>query len=271
MMMNSKARGSISNFVQLAGMRGTMQKPNGEPVEIPIVSSFRDGLSVSEFFLSTHGARKGSADTALKTADSGYMTRRLVDVAHDIIVREEDCHTTQGVKVSAFKDDKDGIIEPFYERIVGRFTNKKVINPETKEVIVDKNGETVTYKTGAKEIVGYTDGENPMPIYEDEEEDVCDISNFANLYDWIMSTAVSEDDDIETRTKKLNEFNNNVYNKFDKDYLLFYYVYTFVAQMVDQRAKNMFLTHWAEKDGKYGKWQPWLYDNDTCLGINNEG
>ena len=101
-MMNSKARGSISNFVQLAGMRGTMAKPNGEPVEIPIKSSFRDGLSVSEFFLSTHGARKGSADTALKTADSGYMTRRLVDVAQDLIVREEDCGTTEGVKVSAF-------------------------------------------------------------------------------------------------------------------------------------------------------------------------
>ena len=138
-MMNSKARGSISNFVQLAGMRGTMAKPNGEPVEIPIKSSFRDGLSVSEFFLSTHGARKGSADTALKTADSGYMTRRLVDVAQDLIVREEDCGTTEGVRVSAFKDDKDGIIEPLYDRILGRFTNKKVIDPNTKEVIVGEN------------------------------------------------------------------------------------------------------------------------------------
>ena len=138
-MMNSKARGSISNFVQLAGMRGIMSKPNGEPVEIPIKSSFRDGLSVSEFFLSTHGARKGSADTALKTADSGYMTRRLVDVAQDLIVREEDCGTTQGVVVSAFKDDKDGIIEPLYDRILGRYTNKKVIDPNTKEMIIDKN------------------------------------------------------------------------------------------------------------------------------------
>ena len=138
-MMNSKARGSISNFVQLAGMRGTMAKPNGDPVEIPIKSSFRDGLSVSEFFLSTHGARKGSADTALKTADSGYMTRRLVDVAQDLIVREEDCGTTQGVLVSAFKDDKDGIIEPLYDRIMGRFASKKVIDPNTKEVIVDKD------------------------------------------------------------------------------------------------------------------------------------
>ena len=138
-MMNSKARGSISNFVQLAGMRGTMAKPNGQPVEIPIKSSFRDGLSVSEFFLSTHGARKGSADTALKTADSGYMTRRLVDVAQDLIVREEDCGTTEGVTVSAFKDDKDGIIEPLYDRILGRFTNKKVIDPNTKEVIIGEN------------------------------------------------------------------------------------------------------------------------------------
>ena len=138
-MMNSKARGSISNFVQLAGMRGTMAKPNGEPVEIPIKSSFRDGLSVSEFFLSTHGARKGSADTALKTADSGYMTRRLVDVAQDLIVREEDCGTTQGVVVEAFKDDKDGIIEPLYDRILGRYTNKKILDPKTKEVIIDKN------------------------------------------------------------------------------------------------------------------------------------
>ena len=144
-MMNSKARGSISNFVQLAGMRGIMAKPNGEPVEIPILSSFNDGLSVSEFFLSTHGARKGSADTALKTADSGYMTRRLVDVAQDMIVREEDCGTTQGSLVTAFTDDKDGIIEPLYDRILGRFTNKKVVNPETKEVICEKN----TYITEA--------------------------------------------------------------------------------------------------------------------------
>ena len=157
-MMNSTARGSISNFVQLAGMRGIMAKPSGEPVEIPIKSSFRDGLSVSEFFLSTHGARKGSADTALKTADSGYMTRRLVDVAQDIIVREDDCGTIQGVVVSAFKDEKDGIIEPLYDRILGRYTNKKVVNPETKEVIIEK-GELITeqiaekiIKTGIEEV-----------------------------------------------------------------------------------------------------------------------
>mgnify|MGYP003303993705 CR=1 FL=1 len=107
MMMNSGARGNAGNFTQLAGMRGLMAKPNGQPVEIPIKSNFIDGLSVSEFFLSTHGARKGSADTALRTADSGYMTRRLVDVSQDIIVKEDDCGTDQGVIVEAFINSKD--------------------------------------------------------------------------------------------------------------------------------------------------------------------
>ena len=139
MMMHSKARGTISNFTQLAGMRGIMSKPDGTPVEIPITSNFIEGLSVAEFFLSTHGARKGSADTALKTADSGYLTRRLVDVAQDIIVKEEDCGTENGVVVRAFINDKTGeVIEKLYDRIIGRFANKKVINPETKQVICEK-------------------------------------------------------------------------------------------------------------------------------------
>ncbi len=138
-MMNSKARGNISNFTQVAGMRGIMAKPDGTPVEIPILSNFIQGLSVSEFFLSTHGARKGSADTALKTADSGYLTRRLVDVSQDLIVREADCGTDQGVVVHDFINEKTGsVIESLRDRIVGRFANKKVIHPETKEVIVDK-------------------------------------------------------------------------------------------------------------------------------------
>ena len=102
MMMHSKARGNISNFTQIAGMRGIMAKPDGSSVEIPVLSNFKEGLSVAEFFLSTHGARKGSADTALKTADSGYLTRRLVDVSQDMIVREEDCGTDQGVVVRDF-------------------------------------------------------------------------------------------------------------------------------------------------------------------------
>ena len=139
MMMHSKARGNISNFTQVAGMRGLMAKPNGESVEIPVLSSFKEGLTVSEFFLSTHGARKGSADTALKTADSGYLTRRLVDVSQDMMVKEEDCGTDSGVVVRAFTNDKTGaVIESLYDRIVGRFTNKKVLHPETKEVICDK-------------------------------------------------------------------------------------------------------------------------------------
>ncbi len=144
MMMNSGARGKISNFTQLAGMRGLMAKPNGEIVEIPITSSFVEGLTVSEFFLSTHGSRKGTADTALKTADSGYLTRRLVDVAQDVLIREEDCKTIKGVMVYDLLNEKDGtVIEPFIERILGRFTNKKVIDPETKEVIL-KEGELIT-------------------------------------------------------------------------------------------------------------------------------
>ena len=138
-MMNSKARGNISNFTQVAGMRGIMAKPDGTPVEIPIQSNFIEGLSVADFFLSTHGARKGSADTALKTADSGYLTRRLVDVSQDMIVREADCGTDQGVVVKDFINEKTGsIIESLRDRIVGRFANKKIVHPETKEVIVDK-------------------------------------------------------------------------------------------------------------------------------------
>ena len=138
-MMNSKARSNISNLTQVAGMRSIMAKPDGTPVEIPILSNFIEGLSVAEFFLSTHGARKGSADTALKTADSGYLTRRLVDVSQDMIVREEDCGTDQGVVVHAFVNEKTGaVIESLRDRIVGRYSNKKIINPETKEVIVDK-------------------------------------------------------------------------------------------------------------------------------------
>ena len=138
-MMNSKARGNISNFTQVAGMRGIMAKPDGTPVEIPILSNFIQGLSVAEFFLSTHGARKGSADTALKTADSGYLTRRLVDVSQDLIVREADCGTDQGVVVRDFINEHTGaIIESLRDRIVGRFANKKIVHPETKDLIVDK-------------------------------------------------------------------------------------------------------------------------------------
>ena len=139
-MMMSKARGDINSQTQLVGMRGLFAKPSGGYVEIPVVSSFSEGVTISEFFLSTHGARKGAVDTALKTADAGYLTRRLVDVSQDIIIKEEDCHTDAYVNVEAFVDDKDGsVIESLANRIIGRYTNKKVLHPETKEVIVDED------------------------------------------------------------------------------------------------------------------------------------
>ena len=141
-MKNSGARGSDSQFNQMAGMRGLMAKPNGESLEIPITANFREGLSVSEFFLSSHGARKGNADTALKTANSGYLTRRLVDVVQDIIVKEDDCGAVAGLKVSEITDSKSGsVVESLFDRIVGRYTAKKVINPETKAVIAEKDTE----------------------------------------------------------------------------------------------------------------------------------
>ena len=140
MMMNSGARGNMSNFAQLAGMRGLMAKPDGSTIEIPVTSNFSEGLTVAEFFLSSHGSRKGSADTALRTADSGYLTRRLVEVVQDIIVKEEDCGSIHGVEVTDLVNEKDNsVIESLAERILGRFTAQKVVHPETKEVIVDKN------------------------------------------------------------------------------------------------------------------------------------
>ncbi|WHZ32624.1 DNA-directed RNA polymerase subunit beta' [Desemzia incerta] len=138
MMSDSGARGNISNFTQLAGMRGLMAAPNGQIMELPITSNFREGLSVMEMFISTHGARKGMTDTALKTADSGYLTRRLVDVAQDVIIRETDCHTDRGLVVRAIVNGNE-VIEPLEERLIGRYTNKSVIHPETGEVIVGRN------------------------------------------------------------------------------------------------------------------------------------
>ena len=175
MMSDSGARGNASNFTQLAGMRGLMSKPykpssrdankdlikkmaqtggkltaaeisqlnqmsvsTERAIELPIKSSFREGLTVSEFFISTHGARKTMSDTALKTAESGYLTRRLVDVAHDVIVREEDCHTDIGFEVSEIRDTKnDSVVVPFKDRLVGRYPLKNIYHPETKELIVD--------------------------------------------------------------------------------------------------------------------------------------
>lgn len=135
MMSDSGARGNASNFTQLAGMRGLMAAPSGKIIELPITSSFREGLTVLEYFISTHGARKGLADTALKTADSGYLTRRLVDVAQDVIVREEDCGTDRGLLVSDIKEATE-MIEPFIERIEGRYSKETIRHPETDEIII---------------------------------------------------------------------------------------------------------------------------------------
>jgi DNA-directed RNA polymerase subunit beta' len=147
MMMHSGARGSREQIRQLGGMRGLMAKPQknlagsvGSIIENPILSNFKEGLDVLEYFISTHGARKGLADTALKTADAGYLTRRLVDVANDLVITEDDCGTLRGLKVSALKDNED-IVEPLSERIVGRVTVHDIYDPLTEKLICAGNEE----------------------------------------------------------------------------------------------------------------------------------
>lgn len=147
MMLDSGARGSKEQIRQLGGMRGLMQKPRkhisgtgGEIIENPILSNFKEGLSVLEYFISTHGARKGLADTALKTADAGYLTRRLHDVAQDVVIKEEDCGTLRGIMVSALKDNED-VVETLYERILGRVALHDIYHPDTEELIVPSSGE----------------------------------------------------------------------------------------------------------------------------------
>ncbi len=145
MMLDSGARGSKTQIKQLAGIRGLMAKPRksgasggGEIIENPILSNFKDGLSILEYFISTHGARKGLADTALKTADAGYLTRRLVDVAQDVVITSEDCGTLRGIATSALKDNED-IVEPLYDRILGRTSLYDVLDPITGDVLVAEN------------------------------------------------------------------------------------------------------------------------------------
>ncbi|HOU37721.1 MAG TPA: DNA-directed RNA polymerase subunit beta' [Treponemataceae bacterium] len=138
MMATSGARGSRNQIRQLAGMRGLMAKPNGDIIELPIRSNFKEGLTVIEFFISTNGARKGLADTALKTADAGYLTRRLVDIAQDVVVNEEDCGTINGIEYTAIKDG-DEIVEMLSDRIRGRYTLERVVHPITGDIIIDVN------------------------------------------------------------------------------------------------------------------------------------
>lgn len=140
MMATSGARGNIQQIRQLAGMRGLMADPSGRIIDLPIKANFREGLTVLEYFISTHGARKGLADTALRTADSGYLTRRLVDVAQDVIVREDDCGTRNGVEVEEIKDGNESI-EKLEDRIIGRAAPDEIVNPQTGELIVAANEE----------------------------------------------------------------------------------------------------------------------------------
>jgi len=138
MMAHSGARGNVSQITQLAGIRGLMADPTGRIIDVPIKANFREGLTVLEYFNSTHGARKGLADTALKTADSGYLTRRLVDVAQDVIVREDDCGTTQGISVTEIRDGNE-VIEELFDRINGRFAMESIFDPQEGSLLVDKN------------------------------------------------------------------------------------------------------------------------------------
>ncbi len=156
MMAHSGARGSKTQIRQLAGMRGLMAKPSGEIIELPIKSNFKEGLTVLEYFNSTHGARKGLADTALKTADAGYLTRRLVDIAQDVVITEVDCRTINGIETSALKEE-DNVIESLYDRIVGRYTVDRVRDPRRmKDIIIEANIEITEEIAGKIDNVGLT-------------------------------------------------------------------------------------------------------------------
>src|SRR2546429_5156742 len=152
-MADSGARGSKQQIRQLSGMRGLMAKPSGEVIETPITSNFREGLTVLQYFISTHGARKGLADTALKTADSGYLTRRLVDVAQDVIISEHDCGTLDGIEARAIVESGE-VIEPLRDRILGRTTLERITDPFTGEVIVDVNDDIDEEKASAIQDAG---------------------------------------------------------------------------------------------------------------------
>ncbi|MDP6647013.1 MAG: DNA-directed RNA polymerase subunit beta' [Dehalococcoidales bacterium] len=188
MMANSGAKGNISQISQMAGMRGLMTNPSGKIIDFPIESSFREGLSVLEYFISTHGSRKGLADTALRTSESGYLTRRLVDASHDVIIREKDCHTIDGVWIS--EPQERGLLPSFTERIIGRLAATKIVNAQTGEIIVDRDEEINEEK--AKEIIaaGITMVQLRSPLTCQSRQGICqrcygrDLSseNIVNLY-----------------------------------------------------------------------------------------
>jgi len=178
MMLDSGARGSKEQIRQLSGMRGLMAKPQkagasgGEIIENPIISNFREGLSILEYFISTHGARKGLADTALKTADAGYLTRRLVDVAQDMIINEEDCATLRGVEVSALKKNEE-IVEKLSERIIGRVSLHDVLHPDTEEVIIEADEMIEDEKAALVEEIGLESVEVRSPLTCEAKTGIC--------------------------------------------------------------------------------------------------
>ncbi len=171
MMANSGARGNIGQIRQMAGMRGLMSDPSGRIIELPIKANFREGLSILEYFISTHGARKGLADTALRTSDSGYLTRRLIDVAQEVIVKEEDCGTEDGLWLR--KPAEKGILPSLSERIMARLAARPVVHPQTGEVIVDRNGQIDTQKAAQIAEVGVTEVCVRSPLRCRSRQGVC--------------------------------------------------------------------------------------------------
>ncbi len=189
MMLDSGARGSKEQIRQLSGMRGLMAKPQksgssgGEIIENPIISNFKEGLSILEYFISTHGARKGLADTALKTADAGYLTRRLVDVAQDVIVLHEDCGTLRGLEVSALKKNEE-VVEPLFERILGRVSLHTVSDPVSGEVFVESGGEITEEVAQKIEDSAIDSVEVRSPLTCESKKGIC-----ANCYGRNLATA----------------------------------------------------------------------------------
>jgi DNA-directed RNA polymerase subunit beta' len=171
MMSTSGAKGNISQIRQMAGMRGLMTNPSGRIIDFPIKSSLREGLSVLEYFISTHGARKGLADTALRTSESGYLTRRLIDVAQDVIIRQEDCETRDGIWIS--EPEEEELLPSFLERIVGRLAASKVVDPETKETIVDRNEEISEAKVNRIIASGLTKVHVRSPLTCESRQGAC--------------------------------------------------------------------------------------------------
>jgi DNA-directed RNA polymerase subunit beta' len=189
--VTSGARGGPDQVKQLCGMRGPMAGPSGEIIEMPVISNFREGLDMMEYFISTHGGRKGAADTALKTADSGYLTRRLVDATSDMIIREIDCGTTQGIEIDPLRFSKYDVMESIEERIYGRVTARPIIDPATGEVLVDA-GTWIT-RTMASRI-----GALEVPLSVDDEERLIGTKSVEDVLDPVTGRGILQADEVIT-------------------------------------------------------------------------